>query len=526
MTTKAAQMAKVSAKGSVHLLWGIVASTVISAVGTIFIANLLGPDNYGLYAIALAAPSLIGNFRDWGINTAAVKYTAQYNSENDSQKIKNVFTSTLLFELALGTVLSLLSFALSGFLATTFSRPGITLLIQISSFAILTNALINVATSAFTGMEKMHLNSVMLIVQSIVKTGVIIGLVLLGLGTVGAMIGYTVAVLVAGLVGILLAYTMYKSLPKQVHVKPEILGTIKLMLKYGLPVSVGAIFSGFLLQFYTWIMAIYVTDNASIGNYNVALNFVVLITFFATPVTTMMFPAFSKLDSLKDKETLKNVFQFSVKYASIIIVPVTFLVMVLAQPAIATIFQNKYVEAPLFLALLSISYLYTALGNLSSGNLINGQGYTTFNLILTILTAAIGFPLGFVLISTYGIMGLIITSLAAGLPSLFLSLYFIKKHFQVSVDWVSSTKIIFSSGIAALLTYLLIIQLALSNLILLGIGVFAFVIIFVLIAVVTKTINLTDIGNIREIVNSLGPLRKPLSALINVIERLIKLIRY
>jgi O-antigen/teichoic acid export membrane protein len=298
-------------------------------------------------------------------------------------------------------------------------------------------------------------------------------------------------------------------------------------------------------------MAIYVTDNAAIGNYNVALNFVVLITFFATPVTTMMFPAFSKLDALKDKDTLKNVFQFSVKYASIIIVPVTFMVMVLAQPAIATIFQNKYVEAPLFLALLSITYIYTAFGNLSASNLINGQGYTTFNLILTILTAAIGFPLGFVLISTYGIMGLIITSLVAGLPSLFVSLYFVKKHFQVSVDWVSSTKIIFSSGIAALLTYLLITQAAvsnliqfllgglakyvsisqmvlfvLSNLILLGIGLIAFVILFVLIAVVTKTINLSDINNIREIVNSLAPLRKLLGALINVIERLMKLIPY
>jgi len=511
----------------------------------------MGADNYGLYAIALAAPSLIGTFRDWGINTAAVKYTAQYNSENNSQKIKSVFISTLLFELALGGLLSILSFALSGFLATTFNRPILTPVIQIASFVILTGALINVATSAFTGMEKMHLNSIMLIVQSTVKTALIIALVIwlnpLGLGTTGAITGYTVAVLFAGLIGILLAYTMYKSLPKTTNSKLEILSTIKTMLKYGLPVSVGAILSGFLLQFYTWVMAIYVTNNAAIGNYTVALNFVVLITFFATPVTTMLFPAFSKLDALKDRETLKNVFQFSVKYASIIVVPVAFMVMALAQPAIATIFQNKYVEAPLFLALLSITYLYTAFGNLSTGNLINGQGYTTFNLILAILTAAIGFPLGFFLISSYGIIGLIITSLAAGLPSLFVSLYFIKKHFEVSVDWVSSTKIIFSSGIAALLTYLLVSQLALSsliqfvvgvlahyvpipqlvlsNLIQLGIGVIAFVIIFVFVAVLTRTINRFDISSIREIINSLGPLRKPLGALLSLIELLMKILR-
>ena len=185
----------------------------------------------------------------------------------------------------------------------------------------------------------------------------------------------------------------------------------------------------------------------------------VLITFFATPVTTMLFPAFSKLDSQKDGELLKNIFQYSVKYAALVVVPVTAMVIALAQPAIGTIFQDRYAQAPLFLALLSITYLYTAFGSLSAGNLINGQGYTTFNMKLAILTAAIGFPLSFVLISQFGVIGLIVTTLTVSLPSLFISLRFIKKHFGVSVDWVSSAKILFSSAVAAILTYALISQL-------------------------------------------------------------------
>ena len=103
------------------------------------------------------------------------------------------------------------------------------------------------------------------------------------------------------------------------------------------------------------------------------------------------------------------------------------MVIALAQPAIGTIFADKYVQAPLFLALLSIGYLYSAFGNLSMGNMINGQGYTTFNLKLTILTAAIGFPLGFVLIYKFGVIGLIITTLTDNLPSLFIGLRFIKE---------------------------------------------------------------------------------------------------
>jgi O-antigen/teichoic acid export membrane protein len=519
--TKAAEMARVSAKGGFHLLWGLVASTVISAVGTILIARLLLADNYGLYAIALTAPNLIATFRDWGVNTAMVKYSAQHNSENNVAKIRSVFVSGLLFEIVLGLSLSILSFALSDFLAVNFQRPTIGPLIQIASFSILTGALINVATAAFTGMEKMHLNSVMLIVQSIVKTALIITLVVLGLGTSGAVMGFTIAVLFAGLVGVLLMWTMYKSLPKPIDGKLELLNTTKTMLKYGLPLSIGAILAGFLTQFYTYIMAIYVTDNALIGNYSVALNFVVLINFFATPVTTMLFPAFSKLDFHKDKELLRNIFQYSVKYAALVVVPVTALVIALAQPAIGTIFEDKYAQAPLFLALLSVTYLYSALGNLSAGNLINGQGYTRFNLKLTVLTVAIGFPLSFVLISQFGVIGLIVTSLTVGLPSLFISLRFIKKRFGVSVEWVSSAKILFSSAVAAIITYVLISQLSFSSPIQLAVGVVVFVLIFLLAALLTRTVNRADVSNLREIINALGPLRKPLNALLNLIEKLM-----
>jgi len=522
--TKAAEMAKVSAKGGFHILWGLIVSTLISALGTIIIANLLGPDNYGLYAIALTAPNLISIFRDWGINSAIIKYSAQYKSEKNVAKIKSVFISGLAFEIILGLSLSIVSFFLSGFLALNFNRPTMAPLIQIASFFILTGALVNTASAAFTGVETMHLNSIVLIIQSIVKTGLIIGLLLLGLGTIGAITGFTMAVLVAGLAGLFLMWTAYKSLPKPTESKLEIFTTIKTMFKYGMPLSISTIIGGFLSQFYNYILAIYVTSNATIGNYNVALNFVVLINFFAIPVTTMMFPAFSKLNAQKDKETLKTVFQYSVKYAALVVVPVTVMVMALAQPAIGTLFQNKYTEAPLFLALLSTTYLLSALGSLSEGNLIIGQGYTTFNLKLTILGTGIGLPLGYVLISQFGVIGLIVTTFVVSIPSLFIGLRFIRKHFGVSVDWISSVKILFSSAVAGILTFIVITNLALSNITLLVMGIVIFPIAYITVALATKTINQTDSNNLREIILSLGPLRKPMLFLLKLIERFMAII--
>src|SRR4030065_947180 len=122
--SKATEMGKVSAKGGFHLLWGLVLSTVISAVGTIFIARLLGADNMGLYTIALAAPNLIATFRDWGVTTAMIKYSAEYNSENNVAKIRSIFVSGLAFEILVGLALAFLSLLLSQFLANFYGRPA------------------------------------------------------------------------------------------------------------------------------------------------------------------------------------------------------------------------------------------------------------------------------------------------------------------------------------------------------------------------------------------------------------------
>jgi O-antigen/teichoic acid export membrane protein len=520
--SKAAEMAKVSAKGGFHLLWGLVTSTAISALGTVFVGNLLGATNYGLYNIALLAPTLISTLRDWGINVAMIKYTAQYNAENKAANIRSIFAAGIIFEVVLGLALTLVAFLLSDFLANLYKQP-ITSLIQIASFVILTGALLSTAQSAFIGVERMELNSITLVGQAIIKTIIVPILVILGLGTFGAVLGYTIAFLIAGLIGILLMWTIYKSLPKSSHSKLEIMATTKTMFNYGLPLSIATIISTFQAQFYSFILSLYVAPGL-FGNYAIANTFVVLIGFFATPITTVLFPAFSKIDAQRDQETLKNVFQFSIKYASLLVVPAASIVMTLSQPGISVLFP-AYTTASLFLALLAFNYLYTALGNLSIGNLINSQGQTKFNLKLTLVTSAIGFPVSLILIPQFGVLGLIVTTLIAGIPSLIIALRWLKKQYGVTVDWSSSARILLSGATGAAITYALISQLTFNKWIVLLIGAAVFFFSFLLAILVTKAINRFDVNNLRGMLSELGRLRRPLNRLLNIIEKLMTILR-
>jgi stage V sporulation protein B len=525
--SKAADIGKVSATGSFHLLWGLVVSTVISSVATIFVARLLGSDLYGLYTIVLVAPTLIGVFRDWGVNSAMVRYAAQSRGEERTSEVRSIFVSGLIFEIAMGLALSALSFALSGFLAVdVFHRPTIASLIELASISILATGLVNAATAAFTGVERMEHYSIMVVIQSIFKTIIMITLVLEGLGTpralTGAITGYTAAYAIAAATGILLMYTIYRKLPKPDTRKLEIKAYIKTMLTYGTPLSIATIISGFQTQFFTFLLPIfYVSSNVAIGNFGIASTYVVLITFFATPITTMLFPAFSKLNPEKDKDALKSVFQFSIKYASLLVLPLAALVMCLAQPAVATLFGSSYSSAPLFLALLAITYIYTAFGSLTTGNFILSQGKTRFYLYLTLITAAIAFPVGYLLIMQFGVLGLIITSLTVSIPSLIISLFWIYKHYGLTVDWKSSAKILVSSLTAAALTYALVIMLPFSSWIRLIIGLVFFTIVFAAATLLTRTINKADIENLRAMTSGLGPVGKTVNRILNLLEKIM-----
>lgn len=237
---------------------------------------------------------------------------------------------------------------------------------------------------------------------------------------------------------------------------------MKFMFRYALPLFFSTIFSNFLAQFYNFIIAIY-ASNFLVGNFAVANNFTVLLTFFAAPITTMLFPAFSKLDAEKDKQTLKIVFKSSIKYSSLFVIPPTIALMALANPAVSALFGAEYAAAPLFLVLLAMIYLLTAAGSLSVGNLINGLGETGFYFKLAVVNAAIGITLAFLLVPTLGVVGLIITTIFDGIPGLVISLHWIKKHYDASVDWFSSAKILVSSAASGTLTYFVVSSVSLSS---------------------------------------------------------------
>ena len=519
---KAIRIAQLSAKGSFTLFLGHAVSRVVSALGTILLVRLLTPPEYGLVTIALIAPVLISLFRDWGLSSSMIKYLAQYRSEGKTKEIKNILTSGLLFESTLGILLAIISYLLAGFLTTNvFHRPEIRSPIEITSLIILAGSLITLSQSTFIGFERMEFLSLTMICQNSIRAFLAPLLVFLGYGVFGAVLGTTVAFIVAGAIGIIIFYLVfYNKTCTTDNPRFNFGGTLRNMLRYGLPLSVPFILLGLLPQFYNFMIAIYCSDSI-IGNYQASVSFTMLIAFFTIPIETALFPTFSKLNSKREMKTLKTVFQSSVKYASLLTIPVTAAVIVLSKPLVFTLFGEQYEFAPLFLSLYAVTYLYIGVGNLSLVNFLNGQGKTKVTMQLSLINLATALPLSFILIPKYGILGLIFTMLFSAIPSLTFGLWWIKKHFDVTVDLTSSARIYMASALSAVITYFILSQLAFEYWIELLIGGSFFFTAYFITAPFIGAVNLSDIANLRQMLSDLGPFTPLFNILFNIIERII-----
>jgi O-antigen/teichoic acid export membrane protein len=513
----AIMMAKTSTKGSFHLFWGVAASSLISALGVIVLANLLTPSEYGLYSIAFYLPTLVALFRDWGMNFSMVKYIAQYKKEDNIDGVRAVLVYGLVFEIISGAILSLIVFLSADFLSTSiFNRPELGSLMRIASLTIFFGGVSAASLSVFMGHERMGFNSVIMVFQSVARSLVSPLLVFLGFRTFGAVWGTTVSIIVAAVVGVTVIFVSFSR-----HLRPYGkanmggLTTLRVLWKFGFPLSLASILGGFLAQFFSFMMAIY-SSNVLIGNYQVAINFSVILAFFSGPISAVLFPAFSKLNSADESETLKTVFRFSVKYTAFILVPVTAALMTLSYPLVNTLFSGKYEYAPFFLVLYSISSLLAGFGSISVNNFINGQGATTVTLKLTLSTLIVGIPAALVFIPAFQITGVIIGSLLAGIPNLVLGLWWIKKHFSVSVDWPSSLKIFASSGLAVAATsFFLFAPFGTEEWVRLLGGAVIFSLVYFGSAASLRTLSTTDLHHLKDMASELGPISKLVIAALN-----------
>ncbi|MEM2629090.1 MAG: oligosaccharide flippase family protein, partial [Acidilobaceae archaeon] len=162
-------------KGTVLLSAGSIISLVIAAAGSIIIARLLGPENYGLIGMSMILPNLMLALTDLGINTALTRYSSIRDSS-----MKTIVVSGLTLKIILSLLSALIVYITAPYVAKALGRPYIEPYIKLLSIFTLASLLYGALNSILIGYGLYALSSISQVILTIIRVSSAALLVILG----------------------------------------------------------------------------------------------------------------------------------------------------------------------------------------------------------------------------------------------------------------------------------------------------------------------------------------------------------
>jgi O-antigen/teichoic acid export membrane protein len=376
--------------------------------------------------------------------------------------------------------------------------------------------------SILTGLEKMKERSSLSIIQTSL-TGIFVPvLVYLGYSIPGALYGYIISYTLCAFIGFILINKTYFNL-YNIFSFNNIINDLSVLLNYGFPLYLGKIIAGLNKSlkglFFSWFIS-----SELIGNYGVSNRFLFLITVLTNSIAISLFPTFSKFDYNLDKKKTINFFLLSIKYISILIIPLLFFIISISYPMIDILYTSKYDKAPYYLTLLLLPRLFVGYGSLSINNFLNSQGYTRTSLIIRIIGSIFNIIVMILLVKSYGIEGLIISNFFSSMIRNIFSVKMINRIFNIDIDVIFSIKVLFISFISYFLSTLTNIFM-LNSYIIIIIKTVVFLIVYMILAPLFNVINSEDIDKLNNMLRSVGFLYPIIKFILIVESNIIKIIR-
>ncbi len=504
MPSQEEKVAKQSFNSSVIIGGGNIVSMVFLLIASLAVARLLGPQQYGLYSLALSLPLFLQMLVGFGVNKAINRYSAYYIAKGEIATARRMTRNATWFLIICALGLTALSVALSGLMSTALlNRPGLTLYVEAASVLIFGQALYNFLTPAFVGWNAPLQDAIWTVIQAILKLAISVILIVLGFGIFGALYGYVLSCLLAGVLGtIVLFLTRLRNDPVGNEVGWTLRGfldDVKTMMKYGLPLYTGNVILQFSQQPVITVVIAYIATNRIIGFYSAAANITQSVLAISTALTPAFFTAFASLDGMNSDTSAA--FKYAVKYVSYFMMPLVMFLVATSNLLVEILYGRTYVPASYFLVFLTLAYLPYAFGYAVLIPFINGIGKTNLNLLMNIVEVLATLVPVFVLIYLLklGVNGLLLSVVISNIPPTIFGLYSVEKYVRAKVDYVSMTKTFLVSGFCYLSLYLLssFVLSGVSYLIAFALEALVFVALYLTLMPLSRAVGMQDIGRLR-----------------------------
>ncbi len=411
------------ATGATITLIGRVVGRGLDMVKQIAIARLLGPEAFGLFALAWNLLRIVVILAPLGLQNGVIHFGSAFWRRDDSA-FKSLLLRSLAISMAFSLAFSVLLYALAPWISVTwFDDPQLTAVLRLFTLAIPLTVGMRMTVAATQVSQRMKFA---IYIEELWQTAVSLVLFFLfywiGWQLFGAVLATVLSFAAAFAAGL---YYVYRLFPEVFASTAQAGLSIRQLLTYSLPTAAAGTF-GVLVNRLNRIFIGFFLPTTAVGIYQAAAQFSVIFAIVLNGFNAIFAPLIARLYHDHDMPQLEELYRVSTKWGLYVSMPFFLVICLTPTQVMVAAFGESFASGGVPLLILTVGQLF----NMASG----AVGYILMmtarqNVWFTLSTAAmvLNLVLNWLLIELYGLPGAALAT-TIGVFFLFgLGLWYIRK---------------------------------------------------------------------------------------------------
>ncbi len=393
------------ARGTLVVFLGLCANALFRFLSRMVLARGLTERDYGVIVLGLVIMEFAAMLGVMGMGVGSARFISRFRAHGDASGVRGTVRASLRICSASGLVLSALIWSLSGVLSDLFEEPALAPVLRLLAFAVPFSILLDLLVGIFRGFERVR---VKVFFEDLLLYGSAVLAVVLalraGAGTSGIALAYLAAYLVSGA---LLCLYASRALPPQLGPeRPRALGSE--LLAFSLPLALESLLN--LAVFWTdTLMLGLMRGSGEVGIYNAAVPFANLLPIFLVSAIYIFLPVVTRALAAGRREEARVLYRSVTKWTFLLTMPLFLFFLLFPREIIVFFAGEKYGEAGVVLAILSLGFLgHVFLG--PNGMTLVALGRTRLVLLDGAVCAGSNVVLNYLFISAWGMKGAALAS--------------------------------------------------------------------------------------------------------------------
>ncbi|OYT55949.1 MAG: hypothetical protein B6U77_00710 [Candidatus Hecatellales archaeon ex4484_218] len=471
-------------------------TSILGLVFFMFFARIVSKTEMGVYGAVFLVYTILTYVGCLGLNFAASHFIPHFYGKNKIKKIHLTIKYILAISvISAGIICFIQIFFAENFSFLLFGTEKYGNLFWITAFAVLLTIIGLVFDGFLSGFQKFESLALFRLTSQILRVGVTIWLLLLGVGVAAVFMGWIVFYLLFTVLAIfLILKTILKFKVEKDENDPF---QPKILVAFSLPMMVYQLVT-YLSDSVDRFIVLEFLGTESLGIYTVTLMVVgTVIMIVVTSLLITLIPGLSEIHARTGLDKISNSIRISSRYIAMVFIPICLGLAVLSPLAIHILAGLTYWESilPLSIVCIGLSFYGFSATIISA---LAAIGKTLRVAVAVLLAALTEFGFCVFLIPLMGVVGAAVSRTLMYILMFGLLVFLTSKIVQINFD----TSALWKSSVSAVIMASLLFPLAFYtkySLILLPFYIIFGLIVYGLILIMLKTLNFKDLRFIAKI---------------------------